>query len=277
MSPVVVRILRTTRAQIAFGAIAVLTGGAVLAPLIAPYDPIAQLDLENLRLAAPSMRHWLGTDDLSRDLLSRIMYGARISLAVAALSVTLSVVCGTAVGLAAGLGGKTVDALLMRLVDTALSVPRLILLIVVLAFWSQISIPLLVVVLGLTSWFDTSRLVRAEVLSLRERAFYQAAVAAGAPTARMVRLHVLPNVAGPIIVAATLGIGQMILVEAGLSFLGIGIARPTPSWGRMIAESQEVMVNAWWTAAFPGCAILVTVLAFSLLGDSLRDALDPRA
>ena len=172
---------------------------------------------------------------------------------------------------------KRVGRMLMRMVDALLAIPRLILLVVILAFWPQISLPLLVLVLGVTSWFDTSRLVRAEVLSVRERPFYAAAVSAGTSTGRLVRNHVLPNVAGPIIVAATLGIGQIILVEAGLSFLGIGIARPTPSWGRMVADSQEIMVSAWWTAAFPGLAIVVTVVAFSVLGDALRDALDPKA
>jgi peptide/nickel transport system permease protein len=276
-SDLVRRTLESTHAKVAFGVVAVLALGAVLAPFIAPFDPIDQLDLVGLKLAAPSIRHWMGTDELSRDLLSRILYGARISLAVAGLSVALSITCGTIVGVTAGLAGGAVDTLLMRMVDAALAMPRLILLIVMLAFWPQISIPLLVLVLGLTSWFATSRLVRAEVLSVRSRPFYSAAVAAGTPMSRIVRHHVLPNVAGPIIVSATLGIGQIILVEAGLSFLGIGVARPAPSWGRMIAESQEVMVDAWWTAAFPGLAILVTVLAFSLLGDALRDALDPKA
>lgn len=270
------RTLRTTRAKVALGAVGALVLGAVLAPLIAPFDPIDQLDLVRLKLAAPSARHWMGTDELSRDLLSRILFGARISLAVAALSVAVSVTCGTFVGITAGLTGGVVDTLLMRTVDAALALPRLVLLIVMLAFWPQVSIPLLVVVLGLTSWFATSRLVRAEVLSVRARPFYSAAVASGTPVPRLLFNHVLPNVAGPIIVSATLGIGNMILMEAGLSFLGVGVAPPTPSWGRMVAESQEVMAGAWWTAAFPGLAILITVFAFSLLGDALRDALDPK-
>jgi peptide/nickel transport system permease protein len=273
----IARTLRSRRAKVALLVVSTLALGALLAPVIAPHDPIAQLDLVGLKLAAPSWQHWFGTDDLSRDLLSRIVYGARISLAVAGLSVALSITCGTLVGLAAGLAGGAVDALLMRMVDALLAIPRLILLVVILAFWPQISLPLLVLVLGITSWFDTSRLVRAEVLSVRERPFYAAAVSAGTSTGRLIRNHVLPNVAGPIIVAATLGIGQIILVEAGLSFLGIGIARPTPSWGRMVADSQEIMVSAWWTAAFPGLAIVVTVVAFSVLGDALRDALDPKA
>ena len=275
-SGLITETLRTTSAKIALGTVGLLATVAVFAPLIAPYNPFEQLDLIGLRLAAPSFSNPLGTDDLSRDLLSRIIHGARISLAVAGLSVAISIVVGTAVGLTAGLAGGVVDTLLMRGVDAALAIPRLILLVVILAIWPQGSIVLLVLVLGATSWFDTSRLVRAEVLAVRAQPFYMAAVAVGTSTPRVVRYHVLPNVAGPIIVAATLGIGQIILVEAGLSFLGIGVARPRPSWGGMIADSKVVIMDAWWTAAFPGLAIVATVVAFSVLGDALRDALDPK-
>lgn len=271
------KVLDSGLARTAIVVIGILTLSAIFAPLLAPYNPIEQLGLDSLRLTGPSGAHWFGTDSLSRDLLSRVLHGARISLAVAGLSIALSIVLGTAVGVTAGLSRGVVDTLLMRAVDAALAVPRLVLLIVILAFWPEVSVGMLVLVLGLTSWFDTSRLVRAEVLAVRQRPFFSAAIAAGTPVPRMVRHHVLPNVAGPIIVAATLGIGQMILLEAGLSFLGIGVARPTPSWGRMIADSQGILANAWWTAFFPGLAIVITVLAFSILGDALRDALDPRA
>ena len=270
------RLLETRRARLGLGIIVALIIAAILAPLIAPYDPIQQLDLQTQRLLPPSLAHPFGTDDLSRDLLSRMLYGARISLAVASLSVTLSVIVGTLVGAWAGFAGGIVDTMLMRGVDAALAFPRIFLLIVVLVLWSDVGVPMLVLVLGLTSWFDMSRIVRAEVLSVRRREFIVAARALGAGLASVVGRHTLPNIATPIIVTATLGMGQMILLEAGLSFLGVGVPRPTPSWGVMIAESQAIMANAWWTAAFPGAAIMLTVAGFSLLGDALRDTLDPR-
>lgn len=274
---VAARTLRSKRAKFALGTIAVLTALAILAPWVSPHNPIEPLGLDTLTLTGPSTEHWFGTDRLSRDLLSRVLFGARVSLAVAALSVGLSITLGTAVGVTAGLSGGLIDTVLMRGVDSAMAVPRMVLLIVMLALWPSVSVPTLILILGFTSWFDTSRIVRAEVLSVRSRPFFAAAAAAGTPLPRLVGRHVLPNVAGPIIVSATLGIGQMILLEAGLSFLGVGVARPTPSWGRMIAEAQSIMASAWWTAFFPGLAIVVTVVAFSVLGDALRDALDPKA
>ncbi len=265
------------RQRIALAIVVALIVVAVFAPLVSPFDPITQIDLETKRLAPPSFAHLLGTDDLSRDLLSRILYGARVSLTVAFFAVAVSIVVGTLVGVSAGLAGGVTDTVLMRVVDAALAIPRLMFVIVVLVFWSNISVTTLIVILGLTSWFETSRIVRAEVMSVRVQPYYLAARAGGTGVARLVRRHVLPNIGGTIIVTATLGIGQIILVEAGLSFLGIGVPRPTPSWGRMIAESSDVMASAWWTATFPGLAIAATVLAFSVLGDALRDILNPRA
>lgn len=269
-------ILGQRRAQAGLLLVGVLCAGALLAPLLAPYDPIAQLDLDQRQLTPPSLEHPFGTDLLSRDLLSRVLFGARISLAIAFLSVLVSITVGTLVGLAAGFTGRTADALLMRAVDAALAIPRIFLLLVILALWGNVGVPTLILILGLTSWFDTSRMVRAEVLSLKQREFVVAARALGVGVPRLLLRHVLPNVAAPVIVAATLGMGQIVLVEAGLSFLGIGVRKPTPSWGVMIAESQDLMVTAWWTVAFPGLAIVVTVIAFSLLGDALQTALDPR-
>ena len=257
-----------------------LVGGlvllAALAPLISPHDPAAQVDLVGQRYAPPSLAHPFGTDFYSRDLLSRVLHGSRISLSVAGLAVFLSVTLGTALGLVAGMAPRWVDAVVMRLVDAALAVPRIFLVLVVVGLWSDIGLVGLVLILGLTSWFDTTRLVRAEVLSLRSREFIHAARALGFGTARIMGRHLLPNVAAPIIVAATLGIGQMILLEAGLSYLSVGVRPPTPSWGQMIAEGQTAMQTAPWVAVFPGLAIVLTVLGFGLIGDGLRRALDPR-
>lgn len=277
MTALLRRTLRQRRALVGLLLVVVLVGGAILAPLLAPYDPIAQLDLDARQLLPPSFVHPFGTDLLSRDLLSRVLFGARISLTIAFLAVLVSLTVGVLVGLTAGYAGGAPDTLIMRTVDAALAIPRIFLLLVILALWGNVGVPALILILGLTSWFDTSRLVRAEVLSLKQREFVVAARALGVGAPRTLVRHVLPNVAAPVIVSATLGLGQIVLVEAGLSFLGIGVRKPTPSWGVMIAESQDLMVTAWWTVAFPGLAIAVTVIAFSLLGDALQAALDPRA
>jgi len=255
--------------------VAALCGLAVLAPWIAPYDPAAQLDLAQGQYLAPSTLHPFGTDFYSRDLLSRVLYGARISLSIAFLSVLVSITVGTAVGMTAGLAGGAVDRLLMRGVDAALAVPRVFLLLVVVALWEGVSVTGLIVVLGLTSWFGTSRIVRAEVLSLRQRTYITAARALGIGPRRLALRHLLPNLAAPVIVAATLGIGQIILIEASLSYLGVGVPPPTPSWGSIIQEGQQALAVAPWVATFPGLAIVATVIGFSLLGDGLRDTLDP--
>lgn len=258
-----------------------LVGGlvvlAVFAPLLSGHDPAAQADLVGRSYAPPSLTHPFGTDFFSRDLFSRVLHGARISLSVAGLAVLLSVTLGTALGLVAGMAPGWIDAVLMRLVDAALAIPRIFLVLVVVGLWNDIGLLGLVLILGLTSWFDTTRLVRAEVLSLRSREFIDAARALGFGTARIMIRHLMPNVAAPVIVSATLGIGQMILLEAGLSYLSVGVRPPTPSWGQMIAEGQTAMQAAPWVAVFPGLAIVLTVLGFSLIGDGLRRALDPRA
>lgn len=258
-----------------------LVGGlvllAVVAPLISAHDPAAQVDLVGRRYAPPSLAHPFGTDFYSRDLFSRVLHGSRISLSVAGLAVLLSVTLGTALGLVVGMAPAWIDAVLMRLVDAALAIPRIFLVLVVVGLWNDIGLVGLVLILGLTSWFDITRLVRAEVLSLRSREFIHAARALGFGAARIMGRHLLPNVAAPVIVSATLGIGQMILLEAGLSYLSVGVRPPTPSWGQMIAEGQTAMQTAPWVAVFPGLAIVVTVLGFSLIGDGLRRALDPRA
>jgi len=266
----------TRRVRIGLAAVALLYLIAWLAPLLAPYDPAAQLDLVSGRLLPPSLAHPLGTDPLSRDILSRLLFGARFSLSIAAVAVLVAITVGTAVGLVAGLAGGLVDAFLMRSVDAALAIPRVFLLIVVLALWDTGGLTALVLVLGLTGWFPTSRLVRAEVLSLRQRDFVLAARGLGLPRWRVAVRHVLPNAVAPIVVTATLGVGHTILIEAALSFLGIGVRPPLPSWGNMIADSQAFLATAPWLATVPGVAVVATVMTFSILGEALRDTIDPR-
>lgn len=262
------------RALLGLGLLVALGSAALLAPLLAPFDPDL-IDLGAGRLLPPSTSHWMGTDELGRDLFSRVLYGARVSLLIGFLAVAIAVSIGTAVGAAAGYSGGWLDVLLMRIVDLFLSFPRLVLLITVVAVLEP-SIPLIILVLGLTGWMGVSRLVRGQVLSVREREYVQAARAMGYGSGRILRRHVLPNVATPIIVAATLGIGNAILAEAALSYLGLGVQPPVASWGTIIQSGGDRLVDAWWIATFPGLAIVLTVMSFNLVGDSLRDALDPR-
>jgi peptide/nickel transport system permease protein len=253
----------------------VIAVAAVIGPWFLP-DPLAQPDILAGSLP-PRLGHPFGTDQLSRDVLARVVAGARISLGVALLAVALSVTIGAAVGLVAGYWGGIVDAGLMRLVDGALAIPRLFLLLLVLAVWERVPVAALIFLIGATGWFATSRLVRGEVLRLREEGYVHAAEALGARRRRIIFRHLLPNAIGPLLVAATLGVGDVILLEAGLSFLGLGIQPPTPSWGGMILDSREVLVSAPWAGIFPGLAIVITVLSANLFGDALREAVDPRS
>jgi peptide/nickel transport system permease protein len=239
-------------------------------------DPFRQFDIVGLANDPPSVEHPFGTDQLSRDVLSRVVNGARISLAVAGLAVALSVTLGAGIGLVAGYWGGAVDAALMRLVDGALAVPRLFLLLLVLAVPDRVPLLVLIVLIGTTGWFTTSRVVRAETIRLREESFVRAAEALGASRRRIIFRHLLVNTAGPLLVAATLGVGDVILLEAGLSFLGLGVQPPTPSWGGMILDARPVLEAAPWVGIFPGIAITLTVLATNLVGDAFRDVLDPR-
>lgn len=248
---------------------------AVLAPFIAPYDPIVQQDIVATGYLGPSAEHWFGTDQFGRDVMTRMIYGARISLSIGLIAVALAITLGTLIGAVAGYFGGWIDAALMRFTDMVLAFPRLVLLIMIIALFSS-SITLIILILGLTQWPGTARLVRGEVLSLREREFIQAARALGMGRSRIVLRHLIPNVLAPVIVAATLGIGNTIVLEAGLSFLGLGVQPPTPSWGNMVADGRNNLLGAWWVATFPGLAIVVSVLSFNLVGDGLRDALDPR-
>ena len=270
------RLLRDSRTRIAIVVLLIVALSAVFAPLLAPYDPTAQLDIVRLPSQPPSLAHPLGTDPYSRDVLSRLLYGGRISLAVGLGAVLLAMSFGIAVGAAAGFIGGAVDAVLMRFVDAALSIPRLLVLIMVASLWGSLGLIPLTLLMAGTGWFAVSRLVRAETLVLREREFIVAARALGASPFRILVRHVLPNVAAPALVAATLGIANVILLEAGLSYLGIGVRPPTASWGAIIQDGAEQVSDLWWLTLFPGLASLVTVFACNALGDALRDAFDPR-
>ncbi|HEV7366810.1 MAG TPA: ABC transporter permease [Gemmatimonadales bacterium] len=248
---------------------------AIVGPWFLP-DPLAQPDIL-AGSAPPGLGHPFGTDQLSRDVLARVVAGARVSLGVALLAVLLSVTIGATIGLVSGYWGGIVDAALMRLVDGALAIPRLFILLLVLAVWERVPVVALIFLIGATGWLTTSRMIRGEVLRLREEGYVRAAEALGAPRRRIIFRHLLPNALGPLLVTATLGVGDVILLEAGLSFLGLGIQPPTPSWGGMILDSKEVLVSAPWAGIFPGLAIVITVWSANLFGDALRDAIDPRS
>ncbi|HET7550963.1 MAG TPA: ABC transporter permease [Gemmatimonadaceae bacterium] len=249
---------------------------AALAPWLAPYSPTATPDIVELKNLPPSFAHFMGTDFASRDVFSRLLYGARVSLSIALLAILLSATVGTLYGAAAGYYGGRVDAVMMRIIDAALSVPRILLLITLLVLWGAVPVAALIVVLGFTGWFGVSRLVRAEVLALKERDMVVAARALGARDRDIILRHILPNVVSPVVVAATLGIANVIVIEAGLSYLGIGVRPPLPSWGNMIQDGVSQIATVWWVSLFPGLAIVATVMAFNIIGDGLRDALDPR-
>ncbi len=247
----------------------------LLAPFLAPFDPNFQGNIVLNRYQPPSMEHLLGTDKFGRDIFSRILYGARISLSIGFISIAISVTVGTLMGAAAGYFRGWVDTAIARLIDMLLAIPTLVLLLVIIAMFEP-SIFLLVAALGLTSWYGSARIVRGQFLSLREQEFVQAAKALGYSDWRIILRHILPNTLAPIIVIATLGIGNVILLEAALSFLGLGVQPPTASWGSMVNDGRDAMITAWWISTYPGLAIVLTVVAFNLLGDGLRDALDPR-
>jgi peptide/nickel transport system permease protein len=226
-------------------------------------------------LEAPSWAFPLGTDDLGRDVMTRLLYGARISLLVGFVAVGIATSIGILLGALAGFYGRWVDSLVMRFVDIMLCFPTFFLILAVIAFLEP-SIWNIMIVIGLTSWMGVARLVRAEFLSLRERDFVVAARALGASDSRIIFRHLLPNALSPVLVSATLGVAGAILTESALSFLGIGVQPPTPSWGNMLIAGKQTLGTAWWLSAFPGLAILITVLGYNLLGEGIRDALDPR-
>jgi peptide/nickel transport system permease protein len=245
---------------------------AVLAPVLGR-DPGA-IDITH-RLQPPGLAFLFGTDDLGRDVLTRILYGARISLLVGFVAVGIATFIGILLGAMAGYYGRWIDALIMRFVDIMLCFPTFFLILAVIAFLEP-SIWNIMIIIGLTSWMGVARLVRAEFLSLRERDFVLAAQAIGARDLRIIFRHILPNAISPVLVSATLGVAGAILTESALSFLGIGVQPPTPSWGNMLIAGKQTLGTAWWLSVFPGLAILVTVLGYNLLGEGVRDAMDPR-
>lgn len=245
---------------------------ALAAPVIAPFDPQA-IDTWHI-LEPPSATHWLGTDSLGRDCLSRLIYGARISLLVGFVAVGIATVIGTVAGAVAGYYGGWIDGLIMRFVDIMLCFPSIFLIMAVIAFLEP-SIWNIMAVIGFTGWMGVARLVRAEFLSLKQRDFVLAARLAGVSDIGILFFHILPNALAPVLVSATLGVGGAILTESALSFLGIGVQPPDPSWGNMLTEGKNNLEIAWWLSLFPGLAILVTVLGYNLLGEGLREALDP--
>jgi peptide/nickel transport system permease protein len=244
-----------------------------LASWLSPFDPAA-IDLKNI-LAPPSAQHWFGTDQLGRDVLSRMIWGAGISLKVGFVATGIAVFIGTILGAVSGYYGKWVDAVIMRFVDMMLCFPTFFLILAVIAFLEP-SIWNIMIIIGATGWMGITRLVRAEFISLKERDFVLAARSIGASDRRIIFLHILPNAMTPILVAATLGIAGAILTESALSFLGIGVQPPTPSWGNILTAGKDNIDIAWWLSLYPGLAILITVLGYNLLGEGIRDALDPR-
>ena len=253
---------------------------AIFAPLIVPYDPFEQLiwkEGKEARLAPPSLKHLMGTDIYGRDILSRIIYGARISLQIGIFASIVSLIIGVPLGAMAGYIGGVVDDLISWLINVVFAFPFLLFVLAVIAVFQSPSLRIVYIAIGLVNWVGIARVVRAQFMSLRDREFVEAAKALGLPRRKIIFKHILPNAIAPVIVQATLGIGGIIMTEAGLAFLGFGAQPPTPSWGLMISVGQKYLsIGKWWWAIFPGLAIMYTVLAFNFLGDGLRDALDVR-
>ena len=256
---------------IVLSALAILSAAA---PLVSPYD--AERTQLLLIFEPPSVAHPMGTDSLGRDLATRILYGGRVSLAVGMLAVAVAVTVGTLAGVLSGYYGRWLDTVIMRFVDLMYSIPSLFLLILLGVYFRGLSVLAIIVVLGLLRWMTTARLVRAQFLSLKQREFVEAARSIGARDGRIIFRHILPNTLAPIIVAATLGVASAIILESTLSFLGLGIQPPTPSWGNMLKDATRDMERAPWTAIFPGVFIFLAVVSINFIGDGLRDALDPR-
>ncbi|QOR67576.1 ABC transporter permease [Cytobacillus suaedae] len=252
-----------------------IIGAAVFAPVLAPYSFEEQRLLDKLK--PPSKEYLLGSDKFGRDILTRLLYGARVSLLVGFASVFGAITIGTIIGSLAGYFGGMIDSVLMRFVDIVISIPQIFLLITLVTIF-QPGVDKLILIFALTSWTTTARLVRGEFLSLRTREFVLASRTIGTRAYKIIFSHILPNAVGPIIVAATLQVGGVILAESALSYLGLGIQPPTPSWGNMLQDAQNftIMIKAWWYPLFPGLLILFTVLCFNFVGDGLRDALDPK-
>jgi peptide/nickel transport system permease protein len=267
------RFRRNVLALTAAVAVLALVVAALFAPYLSPYRP-TEIDIENV-LSPPGAGHPFGTDELGRDVLARMLWGSRVSLSVGFVAMGIAVIIGIMIGSVAGYYGGKVDAVLMRFVDIMLAFPSFVLILAVIAILEP-SMFTIMAVIGITGWMDVARLVRAEFLTLKERDFVLASKASGAGSGRVIFREILPNALSPVFVAATFGVAGAILVESGLSFLGIGIQPPSPSWGNILTSGKDFIEVAWWLSLFPGLAILVTVLSYNLVGEGLRDALDPR-
>jgi peptide/nickel transport system permease protein len=270
------RILKKPSSRVAFFVLGVIVLVGLLAPLIAPYNPSAQPDIVGLKDLPPSFAHPFGTDPYSRDVLSRVIYGTRLSLMIGVLATIVSLTVGVAYGAAAGYAGGVLDAVMMRLLDAFLSIPRLLMLIGVLVAWPDFSVAALVVFLGLTGWFELSRIVRGQVLALKHAEFVTAARALGASRRRILWRHLLPNLVSQIVVAATIGVAQVIVLEAGLAYLGIGVPQPIASWGNIIWDGADQVGTLWWMALFPGLFMVLTVMTLNILAEALSDAHERR-
>ena len=269
-------LLRRRSSRIALVLLGVIVLVGALAPFIAPSAPAAQPDIVALKDLPPSLAHPFGTDPYSRDVLSRVLYGARLSLMIGILATIVSLTVGVAYGAIAGYMGGTLDALMMRVLDAFLSIPRLLLMLGVLVAWPHLSIGALVLFLGLTGWFGLSRIVRGQVLALKHAEFVTAAQALGASSTRILVRHLLPNLVSPIAVSATLGVAHVIVLEAGLSYLGIGVPQPLASWGNIIQDGADQAAALWWMSFFPGLFMVLTVMTLNILGEALRDAYERR-
>jgi peptide/nickel transport system permease protein len=266
------RFQRHQAAKVSLVLLVILAALCVAAPLLAPYSFDA-IDLSSLR-RPPSPGHWMGTDDLGRDVLTRMLFGGRVSILIGVLAATFATLLGTLIGAVAGYTGGILDNLLMRATDVFLAIPTLPLL-MICASYSQEAVLSMVLIIGLLSWMTTARVVRSQVLSIREMEYVEAARSMGASHLRILARHVVPNAFGPVIVGTTLGVGNAITTESALSFLGLGVQPPTPTWGNMLMDSQATMATKPWLTIFPGLAILLVVLAVNFVGDGLNDALDP--
>jgi peptide/nickel transport system permease protein len=266
------RFARHRAALVSLGFFAAIALACALAPVIAPYA-FDGIDLDSVK-QPPSFSHWMGTDDLGRDVLTRMLFGGRVSILIGLLAAVVGTFLGTGIGAAAGYHGGTIDNILMRITDVAYAIPTLPLLIILSAY-SRAALVSMVLIIGFLSWMTTARVVRSQVLSIKEMDYVEAARSMGATDLRILARHIVPNALGPILVGATLGVGNAIMIESSLSFLGLGVQPPTPTWGNMLMDSQATMATKPWLTLFPGLAILLVVLAVNFMGDALRDALDP--
>jgi peptide/nickel transport system permease protein len=270
------RLRRDRAAMLALALLVVVAALALLAPVLPLKDPNRHWNIIELKNRPPSGEFWFGTDPYSRDVFSRVVFGARVSLGVGVLAAVLSTTLGAAYGAVAGFAGGWAERVMMRTVDALLGIPRVLILLAVVALWGKVSTLSLVLLIGLTGWLGTSRIARDHVRLVRTRDFVAAARALGAAGSRVLLRHVVPHLATPVMVVTPLAVGNVIALEAGLSYLGLGVQPPNASWGNIMADGADTVAAAWWTVAFPGAFVVLTVMAVNVLGDGVRDALDPR-